>query len=310
MRSRYHLVDIARELIGVSPVNRVDELDLITENRWREIVNGVRYSWCGDFATYCLMMAGCQDGGALNRVALNGSWKAGDNIARLWRWARDHECLIPASDVDAGDVVVWERPNGDHICIASGPYDQERRMIHSIDGNSTNGAVAARSRVISGENRIRWCMNVSSLLQQNVAADEGYFPFPVPDISIAHVGRLPFPAGWFFSLGDSGPRWSACPAWSRSSSHVEATTTGGLFDPALAREARKGLVLAAPSLLSFACSIINERAHSEKVAETSVSQSIFEVMKLSNDAFKLFAIVRGLIASPSYVDGIQENDHE
>jgi len=109
-----------------------------------------RYGWCGDFATYCCMQGGVLDGSILNRASLNnGKWTPGDNLARLERWARSvgaarsvMEVAANRDQVTGGDLVIFSRPDGDHIGMferwtAAGEFS-------SLDGNSV-GRVCARN---------------------------------------------------------------------------------------------------------------------------------------------------------------------
>lgn len=142
------IIDVARPLVGVGP-DRPDALDAITEGRWRQS----RYAWCGDYPTYCAMVAGCMDATALNRVAVAGYWQPGYNIARLVNWAQRSEHWYAGRDwlsnrepCQPGDFLVTPREGGDHIAIIDGVGG---RYVRLLNGNGWMGRVSASERPLS-----------------------------------------------------------------------------------------------------------------------------------------------------------------
>jgi hypothetical protein len=118
----------------------------ITEGR--DSYGGFKYSWCGDFVTWALMQGGVIDGSALNRAALNnGKWQMGANISRLALWAKGHDALfVPGQGYEpvAGDPVIIEWPNGDHIGIFVSMLNSSH--YESYDGNTFAGLCSRRVR--------------------------------------------------------------------------------------------------------------------------------------------------------------------
>lgn len=209
------LISFAVSRIGVSPSNDLPELRKITEDRCFERPGGRQYAWCGDFATYCLMCCGCQDGGALNRVALNGKWTPGDNIARLVRWAKGHQQFCDLDQVEPGDIIIFANTTGDHICFAESILDGSGNYT-TIDGNSGN--IVARNRRVKGNKPIRCCINTAMLIQQHVAPMPGEkMPFPMPPVDLipAEWTTVPFPVGMYYDTNgsvlakDSDPKMSS-----------------------------------------------------------------------------------------------------
>jgi len=121
----------------------------ITEGR--DSYGGFKYSWCGDFVTWALMQGGVRDGAALNRAALNnGQWQMGANISRLALWAKEHGSLFHPKqgyEPEAGDPVIIQWPNGDHIGIYSNALSAG--AYESYDGNTFAGLCAKRVRTYS-----------------------------------------------------------------------------------------------------------------------------------------------------------------
>lgn len=214
MGSKSQLIQIAADRIGVSPTSDIEEMDRITERRHRERPGGNAYAWCGDFATYVLMLAGCHDGGALNRVALNGKWQPGDNIARLVRWAKGYNQFVTFTAAEQGDIIIFATGNGDHICFLDQPPDGGG-IFYTIDGN--HGNVVARAKRTVGVREIRCCISTGMLIQQTAPSytSGSWIPFPVPELPTALPAgtELPFPVGWHYredqlgSLGWSGWPW-------------------------------------------------------------------------------------------------------
>jgi hypothetical protein len=144
---RAQFVRDVKSFVGVSPRERVPELDSITEKRWREKTKHGPYSWCGDFPTFMAERWGCKDPTALNRVSVAGAWTPGDNIARLIRWAKAHEAWITGKDLTArvqeGDFYIKPRPDGSHIGIVGAT---SLPSYETIDGNGWMGAVSQGKR--------------------------------------------------------------------------------------------------------------------------------------------------------------------
>lgn len=99
----------------------------ITEGRSLLTVGDKRYSWCGDFITYVLMMAGARERCCLNRKATNGTWRIGHNINMLLQCARQvgasYEGTAAYKRLAAnriGDVVLLDSPGGGHVGFSAG----------------------------------------------------------------------------------------------------------------------------------------------------------------------------------------------
>jgi hypothetical protein len=171
----------AFRLIGVSGAKDPVTLDLITERRWRETTPGGRYAWCGDFTSYLAEHAGCQNGSALNRVSLNGTWVPGDNITRVVRWAQHNGFIGNRDNATPGDFIVTPRTSGDHIAIISGRSSTEFELIN---GNGMNAEVSPSKRLISAPTR--WIIQTLALfdlieaLPRSVAAGARPYAPPLP----------------------------------------------------------------------------------------------------------------------------------
>jgi hypothetical protein len=106
----------------------------ITEGR--ESSPGHYYGWCGDYVTYCLMVAGCRDPFLINRKAIRGSWAPGRNIADLLDGARKYGALT--SYANPGDIFICEAPKGDHVAIVRNCQPSWQLL----NGNGWNGVVS------------------------------------------------------------------------------------------------------------------------------------------------------------------------
>lgn len=136
---RTKLLSIAVSLVGVGPSTASAVYDQITEGRRSS--PKMYYGWCGDYVTYCCMLAGVVDGEILNRQAINGEWVPGDNLARISRWAKRVGALRNYFAVP-GDIIINPRSDGDHIAFIlstpNGPY----RKWQTLNGNGKGGVVS------------------------------------------------------------------------------------------------------------------------------------------------------------------------
>lgn len=185
--NKRELIEFAAARIGVSPQSDLAELERITESRCHERPGGKQYAWCGDFATYCLMCCGCHDGGALNRVALNGKWKPGQNISMLVAWAKGYQQFVDFGDAEAGDIVIFANNTGDHICFLEQPVTSSGAYT-TIDGNSGN--IVARNSRQRGNKPIRCCISTGMLLEQSVKPGEQPAVFPLPMIDLNDLSSV------------------------------------------------------------------------------------------------------------------------
>lgn len=189
--NKLDLIVFASDRVGVSPQTNMVEMERITESRCHERPGGKQYAWCGDFATYCLMCCGCHDGGALNRVALNGKWKPGQNIAMLVAWAKGYQQFIDFEAAEAGDIIVFANNTGDHICFLEKPMSGSGAYV-TIDGNSGN--VVARNSRFRGNKPIRCCISTGMLLEQSVKPSSPYVTFPFPPVPTSSMGIPSLPS--------------------------------------------------------------------------------------------------------------------
>lgn len=131
--------------LHIGPMNRRADYLLITEGRGE--VAG--YGWCGDFVTAVLECEGVADPAILNRVSVAGSWKVGDNIARIQRAARARGAYTQKQLARPGDILILGSPNGGHICffgrwLSATSYE-------SVDGNLGPAMQSdVRQRSVSG----------------------------------------------------------------------------------------------------------------------------------------------------------------
>lgn len=131
----------------------------ITEGRtdWSDAQGGTRrYSWCGDFVTYVLMMAGIVDGEFLNRAALRGgNWRIGENISMLLQRGRQLGVALegPAalsyaqsrtSEAMGADVYIMQAPAGGHVGLIA--VAQTPNAIWTYDGNGPGGTTGRNLR--------------------------------------------------------------------------------------------------------------------------------------------------------------------
>lgn len=111
----------------------------ITEGRWTP---GSDYAWCGDWVTWVLMMMGSADS-HLNRVAINGRWQIGRNLAMLIDAARGSPQSIKGGKLTwrRGDLVIFDRPKGNHIGFMWDPLpgDPRPHAFVSCCGNTYPG---------------------------------------------------------------------------------------------------------------------------------------------------------------------------
>lgn len=229
----HRLIPIALADLGVGPHSNRDELQRICENRWTPRLSDkypIAYSWCGDYASYVLMLAGCRDGSALNRVAVRGSWKPGWNIEMLVDWAKAHGQWRKDS-VDyaqQGCYVVLHRPNGDHIGLIEGVSISH---IDTIDGNGWGGIVTRthRERV---NTPIRGWFSTDLLLSQGLPppppgteVPPPWLPFPPPNPSVPPP-PIPWIPAWVSDWLKANPFPSGF--WQASSESSTLPQTAGL----------------------------------------------------------------------------------
>lgn len=136
---RNRLLSIALSLVGVGPSTASASYNLITEGRRSSPKR--YYGWCGDYVTYCLMLAGVVDGSILNREVLNGEWVPGDNLARIERWAKKAGAMRNHFAVP-GDVIVNPRSDGDHIALILSTPAGPSRQWKTLNGNGKGGVVS------------------------------------------------------------------------------------------------------------------------------------------------------------------------
>jgi hypothetical protein len=136
---RGRVAEAFRQTMNAYRTNAEAAKEAITEGRWKTSPGGVKYAWCGDLVTYVLMRAGFKRG--LNRVALNGRWKPGENITMLQGLTGTHKDFNAAQP---WDVLVLARPNGNHACFL-GKKEPDGRYI-SADGNGPGAGVAYNNR--------------------------------------------------------------------------------------------------------------------------------------------------------------------
>lgn len=254
MGSKLQLLQMAANRIGVSPSSDIDEMDRITERRHRERPGGQQYAWCGDFASYILMLSGCHDGGALNRVALNGSWQPGDNIARLVRWAKGYNQFVSFADAEQGDIIIFANDTGDHICFLEQKADAGG-IFYTIDGN--HGNVVARAQRGVGNKTVRCCISTGMLIAQTAPTrtPEEWTPFPIPEIPDASKlpDVLPFPIGWHYSeKADGRIDWTGSP-WLESYGGEKSFDGSQLT--AIGRQFGMGIVASPSNLMALAGSL-------------------------------------------------------
>lgn len=141
MISLHCLADLAEEaaLRGTSRTADRGRFLEYTEGRddWTD-ANGKthHYGWCGDFVTWALSrpVIGVLDGRILNRKEINGTWKPGDNLSRLDRWASaTGNRHTDPTHLKRGWAVILNTPNGGHICFFGDWLSAT--SFKSIDGN-------------------------------------------------------------------------------------------------------------------------------------------------------------------------------
>lgn len=106
----------------------------------------MKYSFCGDTASYILMKCGAP-AAALNRERINGKWRAGENISTIINYAKMRGAIKPWKDVKYGDILVLPRPAGDHICFGAMLETDDRAIgYRTFDGNGPTGGIAYHLR--------------------------------------------------------------------------------------------------------------------------------------------------------------------
>lgn len=205
---REQLVLLVQSKIGVSRFVRPNELDEITEGRYKYVApDGTHYSWCGDLPTWGLEGVGVRDPTALNRVSVAGEWTPGDNISRLWRWAKNHDSWRTDADgLRAGDLYIKPVPRGDHIGIIT---DVTATGYDVVDGNGKMGAVSTGHRDFT--DAVHGFIDVTQLLTAKVGPEielpNPFWPpgnFPIP----------PIPANWGLPINFNDTPFTDTPTWS------------------------------------------------------------------------------------------------
>lgn len=163
---RNRVIAVARCLLkkkAGKTANREEYLK-ITEGRddWKAADGMKVYSYCGDFVTAVYYAAGCRDGNILNRVAINGVWKPGDNIARILRYAQEVGSLKEWTEAKLGDMLYWETGRGGHVGIMEA--FPQGNFVTSIDGNiGVGGNVARVTRPVTGNRVLTYAVDVTSI---------------------------------------------------------------------------------------------------------------------------------------------------
>lgn len=147
--SRAQVIEVATCLADGRFGRYTEEVRRVTEGRAEA---STAYSWCGDFPTYCLQYAGIADGSLQNRVSINGVWRPGENISMLCAGARQVGMLYagPAalaffrSGIRAGDILVIQRPAGDHVGIFKQRFSDSH--FQTWDGNGIGGTTRTTDR--------------------------------------------------------------------------------------------------------------------------------------------------------------------
>lgn len=163
----------AYECLGAGPHEsgeKLEQYNAITEGRrdWTGPDGKNRhYGWCGDFVTYLLEQCGIRDGTLLNRQSINGKWAPGDNLARIERWAKAHDAFVTldgdtsspdcARNAKTGDIIVFYRPDGDHIAIVESAIP-----LKTIDGNGWGGRVVQSDHPTLATH-VRYIVNLDAL---------------------------------------------------------------------------------------------------------------------------------------------------
>lgn len=141
----------AVQAIGVGRYNRVPEMEMISEGRANNRDQwGRSYQWCGDFITWLMETNGARNNAIVNRASL-GVWTPGQNISKIQRCA-DQYGLNKTTDPRAGwnwkpgDILVFSRPQGNHVGMLLEAPVGGQPFYKSIDGNSMYAAVAVNPR--------------------------------------------------------------------------------------------------------------------------------------------------------------------
>jgi hypothetical protein len=164
-----------------------------------------------DFATYLIEAQGGKDPTALNRKSVAGEWTPGDNISRLWRWAKAHDSWITHDFehlVKPGDFYIKPVINGDHIGIVTGV---SKDGYDVIDGNGKMGAVSTGHRLWTSP--VRGFVSPALLIVDKsgppVENPNPYWPpgnNPIP----------PIPVNWGLPVNPADSPFKDAPSWSES----------------------------------------------------------------------------------------------
>lgn len=147
------------------------EYELITEGRTsakRPDGSVITYSWCGDFVSYVLMIAGATRRECLNRIATRGAWVPGKNISMLYECAKVGGAAYEGASGYArirenhpGDIIVLNTDHGvgggGHTCFLGSVLSAS--TLVTWDGNSVGGCSYVRTRAL-GTQKVAWVLDV------------------------------------------------------------------------------------------------------------------------------------------------------
>lgn len=212
MSLRYRALRLARELASAgigTPPPPDDRYYTITEGRPSGVGKpATGYSWCGEFASYVLMMSGLYDPNMINRTRVRGAWYPGMNIAML-DWGSDYygaklvgndalRLVASCTGDNGGHVVVMVREGGGHVGFLDQSIDNT--TYWSLDGNGLYGKTGRTLRNMGGLGRIAYVINLDTV--------EGRSPFYF-DETREPPPQPATPLGWPHSMGR--PTWPAPP---------------------------------------------------------------------------------------------------
>lgn len=89
-------------------------------------------AWCGEFASWVMMQAGARDPEAINRVAVAGKWRVGEDISIWTAFGRKRKILRPR--VDGSGIYVMQAKGGGHIGFVESTNADG--SFNTLDGNS------------------------------------------------------------------------------------------------------------------------------------------------------------------------------
>jgi len=113
------------------------------------------YSSCGDLAHWLYKRLGIREPW-VNRTddGVNGPWRAGENVSRLWGGACPFDQVPPADELwlpEPGDVcLIWNTGNDAHVMVALGlDADGKRLRTANYGAGGMSPAVAPGARISS-----------------------------------------------------------------------------------------------------------------------------------------------------------------